>query len=125
MPSDMRKAIKQAALLRNLIETCLQAAANPMTGRELFEWPSIKEQIGTNPSAYSRLSGQLVRLIKEGKISKIGQGMSTTYAWNRERTEAPKREVAAAPELHLCINRAEHSLSFVFEGLRIKIEIAS
>lgn len=123
MPTDMKKAIKQAALLRNLIESCLKAAGSPMTGRELADWPSIKEQIGTGLPGYGRFSTQLQQLVKRGFVDKIGGGMSTTYAWAATR---PQAEVPAAhlPELRIKVNKAAHSLSFLFEGLSITIEVA-
>ena len=124
--TDMRKALKQAALLRNRLETCLQAAAAPMTGRELADWPSIVEVTGTGLSGYGKLSVQLQQLVKKGYVDKIGKGTLTTYAWRQKRLAAaePVPAPTLLPELRLRVNKSNHSLSFVFEGLSITIEVA-
>jgi hypothetical protein len=122
MPTDMRKALKQAALLRNLIETCLRASPAPMTGGELFEWPSIKEQIGVNTAAYSRLSTQLQKLVKERQVAKIGKGSNTTYAWITERS-SKESTPSALTELNIRVNKAQRTISLTFEGLHITIGV--
>ena len=121
MVQDMRKALKQAAVLRNLIETCLRASASPMTGNELFTWPSIMENVGTNLAAYSRLSAQMQRLVKERQVEKIGKGTSTTYAWVTKRTTAPVPSSLA--ELNIRVSKANHTVSLTFEGLHITIGV--
>ena len=121
MVQDMRKALKQAAVLRNLIETCLRASASPMTGNELFTWPSIMENVGTNLAAYSRMSTQVQRLVKERQVEKIGKGTSTTYAWVTKRTTAPVPSSLA--ELNIRVSKANHTVSLTFEGLHITIGV--
>jgi len=121
MVQDMRKALKQAAVLRNLIETCLRASASPMTGHELFTWPSITENVGTNLAAYSRLSTQVQRLVKERQVEKIGKGTNTTYAWITKRAAAPVPSGLA--ELNIRVSKANHTVSLTFEGLHITIGV--
>ena len=122
MVQDMRKALKQAAVLRNLIETCLRASASPMTGNELFTWPSIMENVGTNLAAYSRLSAQMQRLVKERQVEKIGKGTSTTYAWVTKRTAA-EPVLNSLTELNIRVSKANHTVSLTFEGLHITIGV--
>ena len=107
MVQDMGKAIKQAAVLRNLIETCLKASTDPMTGRELFDWPSISEQVGKALSGYSRFSSQLSSMVKKGSVERLGKGTNTTYFWKGEKAIAKPRTVApvALPELKIRINK--------------------
>lgn len=123
MVQDMTKALKQAALLRNNLEGCLKAAEAPMTGRELADWPSVQEVIGTSLSGYSKLSAQLQQMVRKGWIEKLGKGQSTTYRWVTHRM--PPAEQAATPvDLHLRVNRAARTVAFSFLGLNITIEVA-
>lgn len=123
MVQDMRKALKQAAVLRNLIETCLRASASPMTGHELFTWPSITENVGTNLAAYSRLSTQVQRLVKERQVEKIGKGTNTTYAWITKRATAAEPVPSGLAELNIRVSKANHTVSLTFEGLHITIGV--
>ena len=133
--ADMKKAVRDAAVLRNLIETVLRAAADPMGPREIFEWPSIRQYVGASLNAHSRVNTQLYRMVKEKRVLRQGGGNLVTYSWNRddpERSEATvRRDVEGnarangkdVPEVRLRINRAQHSVNFLFEGLSITIEI--
>jgi hypothetical protein len=123
---DRKKAIREAALLRNLLTTCVTAASDPMTGKEIFDWPSIKEYVGSNTNAYSRMSTQLQRLVKEKTFVQLGKGFNTTYTLSRPTNRIPppdKASIKALPELHVRINKVEHSIRFVFEGLAITLEV--
>jgi hypothetical protein len=123
MVKDMNKALRDAALLRNLMETCLKASAAPMTGRELADWPSIAEHIGTGLSGYGKLSNQLSNMVAKGLVDKIGQGPITTYAWSNKQPTL-KLQAVVLPELHLRLNRKAHSISFKFEGWLFTIDVA-
>lgn len=122
--TDMTKALRNAALLRNLMETCLKAAPGPMTGRELADWPSIQEHTGTGLQGYSRLSTQLQNMVAKGTVEHIGKGVTSTYRWVG-KAAAPKAAPAVVlPELKLRINKAHNTLTLQFAGLQITIEVA-
>ncbi len=121
--ADMKKSLREAGLLRNLIETCLQASSNPMTGRELFEWPSIAEHLGKGLAAYSRFSTQLRSIVSKGRVEQIGKGATTTYRWVGAAPSVLKPTAINLPELKIRINKADHTLRLVFEGLAITLEV--
>lgn len=59
------KTIREAALLRNRIETCLRASSSPMTGREIANY--LVDVIGTNVQGYSRLRTLFKRTLYQPK----------------------------------------------------------
>lgn len=121
MATDMKKALRQSALLRNRLETCLRCAPAPMTGRELYEWPSVLEVVGTSLSGYSKLSTQLKNMLSKGVVEKIGMGAATTYRWQGASLPAKPTPL---PELKLRVNKTNNTLTLQFAGLAITIEVA-
>lgn len=121
MAMDMKKALRQAALLRNRLEGCLRAASAPMTGREIAEWPSVQEVTGLGLPGYTRLSTQLRQMVSRGQLSQIGRGQSTTYAWCEK---SPTTSTGLPPDLKLRIDRKANTLQFCFAGATITIEVA-
>lgn len=120
--TDMRKALREAALLRNLIETCLKAAPSPMGGRELADWPSISQQTGGGKRGYDKTLAQVRNLIKEGKVEKFGGGTSTEYSWNRKFV-AQAADASLPPGLHIQFSKSKQSLRFTLGGVSITVEV--
>ena len=120
---DRNHALKQAAL-RNLLETCLKAAPDGMTGSDIFRWPSIAEQVGTGMPAYGRLSTQLQQMVKHGRIAKVGKGTSTTYHWQGGKPKVTVDALAPLPELKIRVDKQNKTLRLQFAGLAITIEVA-
>jgi hypothetical protein len=120
--SAMQKALREAALLRNKIETCLKAAAAPMTGREVAAYSGIPELIGKAEWAYGKVSAQLTNMYKKKLIERIGSGAAVTYRWIPTVVKVEAK--SQVPELHLRVDKANRTISLQFEGLNITIEVA-
>ena len=149
MSIDMVGALKQAALLRNRVESVLRAAPAPMTGRELADWQSIKEVIGngaSGSSGYGKLSTQLQNMVHRRQLEKIGNGTTTSYKWlgappprkfkhrrspvrvASEQPDAPSEVTEAVQKIvtdqnfTIRVNKAKRTVNFGLQGLTIVIE---
>lgn len=131
--ADMKKAFREAALLRNRLEGCLKASANRMALRELVDWPSVAEVAGTGPKASSRVGYLIANMVKEGKVDRVGRSHATTYSWiggNGQQQQAgtttmslPATSPPELTSLHVQVNRAANKISFTLANMRITLEI--
>ena len=112
--------LKDAALLRERMLSCLKAAPAPMSPKELFEWPSIAEQVG--PRGYHKVSTQITNMRERNEIERIGNGRSAVYRYVGEQKTAA---AADTNELHLQVDRARRAIAFKFAGLKFTIEVIS
>ena len=96
-----------------------------MTGRELYDWPSVREQAGNGLAGYGRFSTQVQSMVAKGRIEKIGRGVNTTYRWTGDTVKAPVIVTSTPlPELKLRISKSRNTLTLQFAGLAITIEVA-
>lgn len=122
------KDLARAALLRERIVGALKAAAAPMTTADLCGMSGIVELYHQRmlPEKVDTQVRQLVRAgvaLKAGHVS--GRGNAALWELNRKRQEeAPQRAGEdALRELRLEVRKQDKSVTFVFEGLRITIQV--
>lgn len=125
MPTPRNEAIRNTALLRNRILTCVLAAERAVTVREVAEWPSVAETIPSGRTGISATYFQLKNLAKQGELSSFTDRGKTFYG-----RPSPSEHPQAAPtpipsDLRITVDRAKRTLRFQFAGLAFTIEVVT